>query len=333
MTPRVSVALASHNGASFLRDQIRSVLAQTRLPDELVVSDDASTDDSIAIVREEVQRFHGSRSFDLRVVANPKALGVTGNFECAIGATTGEIIFLCDQDDIWNVDRVAGVLGIFEKDPEALMVVCNARLVDANGDPSGDSLFDALGLSHGERRALAGVDSLQALMRRNIVTGATSALRRSLFHQASPFPGEWLHDEWLAVVAALHNGIRMNPLSLVDYRQHGSNQIGVGRLGLRGKLLRIAEERTGRNQRLMARAHALYDRVLDESALHSAEYVEAITNKLAHERARSALPTARWRRIRPIAVEAASGGYSRSGLGAADIVRDLLQPAVLSSSS
>src|SRR5882724_11959920 len=95
---RISVAMCTYNGAGFLSEQLESIAAQTRLPDELVICDDRSTDESVEIVR----NFARHTPFSVRLEMNEENLGSTKNFEKSIGLCQGEIIALADQDDVWR---------------------------------------------------------------------------------------------------------------------------------------------------------------------------------------------------------------------------------------
>ena len=128
MSNRLSVALATYNGERYLGEQLESILRQTRLPDELVIFDDASTDSTPAIVQE----FAKAAPFPVRFQINAERLGSTRNFEAAIRACSGDIIFLCDQDDVWYPDKIARMEERFIKDPEAGAVFTDADLTYAN---------------------------------------------------------------------------------------------------------------------------------------------------------------------------------------------------------
>src|ERR1700728_4505611 len=99
---RISVALCTYNGERFLRHQLESIQQQTRLPDELVVCDDRSTDQTLAIVRE----LAGTVSFPVVIDQNHETLGSARNFEKAIRLCTGDLIALSDQYDIWYPNRL-----------------------------------------------------------------------------------------------------------------------------------------------------------------------------------------------------------------------------------
>lgn len=106
---RVSVAMCTYNGARFLPAQLESLASQTLVPDELVVVDDGSTDDTESLVRE----FAGRVPFAVHFHANPQRLGVTRNFEKAMRLCSGDIIFPADQDDVWDKNKIALMLGPF----------------------------------------------------------------------------------------------------------------------------------------------------------------------------------------------------------------------------
>ena len=89
---------------------------------------------------------------------------------------------------------------------------------------------------------MAAGGALAALLRRNLVTGATVVVRRDAATAALPVPEGWIHDEWIAVTCALGGGVRLLPEPTIDYRQHGANQIGVRRLTLRQKVARLLED-------------------------------------------------------------------------------------------
>jgi hypothetical protein len=325
---RISVALCTRNGAAFVLEQVASIFAQSRPVDELVVSDDASTDDTIAIIRRAVGEHATARGtpIALKVIENTTPLGVTRNFEQAILATTGDLIALCDQDDVWHPDRIRTIAAVFE-DPTVDLVFSDARLVDGGGTPLGDSLFATLSMTRRERRQLHGGRALDALLGRNLVTGATVVFRGHLLDIASPFGSAWVHDEWLAALAATTGGVRMLDAELIDYRQHGGNEIGAARLSLSGKVGRVTEPRAARNARLLERARQFSDRLEHLGAAVAPDVRAAAAAKVAHEVLRSGLPASRIRRLPAVTGELLRGGYSRYGRGTLDAARDLVQPA------
>src|SRR4029077_8380451 len=113
--PRLSIAMCTYNGARFLPEQLESIAAQTRLPDELVVCDDGSADESAEIVR----NFGKNAPFPVRLELNEKNLGATKNFEKAIGLCQGDLISLADQDDVWKPQKLSKLWLVFQENPGA----------------------------------------------------------------------------------------------------------------------------------------------------------------------------------------------------------------------
>lgn len=336
MPSTVSVALCTYNGEKYIAEQLRSVLAQTLLPDELVLSDDGSSDRTLALVAgvfEALPPGHPALGMTRTVIVNETPLGVVRNFQQALAACTGELIALCDQDDVWHRDRVAIAVEHFAASTSRMLVHSDARLVDDLGLPLGHTLFDALGLSARERDEAAGGDELAVLLRRNLVTGATAMIRREVFEAAAPFPDAslWVHDEWLAMIATSIGEGELLDRVLVDYRQHGANQIGVRRLGLRGKIGRILEPRDGRNEYLARRAAALVEHLEALGPVVRPDALERTREKLDHLRVRATFSRHRLARVIPVLREALTGRYAHYSRGVGDILRDLLQPAGSSS--
>jgi glycosyltransferase involved in cell wall biosynthesis len=323
----VSVALGTRNGARYLREQLESILAQTRPVDEIVVSDDASTDGTVELAERLLDEHTTTDAAtpSLVVLRNPVALGVTANFAQALAAASGDLIALADQDDVWHPDRIERALAAFARRPGTELVAAEACLVDDEGAPLGSTLFETLGVGAEVRARLETDAAFDEFLKRNVLTGATMMVTRALVARAAPFPASWVHDEWLAIVAAVGGGVAIVPDPVIDYRQHDANQIGVTRLGPGGKLARLREPRTTRNAKLLARARDLADR-LPALATGRDRVDAAVRGKLAHEVARQALPAGRIRRVVPVWREWRSGGYSRFGRGAQDVLRDLVQP-------
>ena len=195
----ISVALCTHNGERFLEEQLRSILSQTLQPDEIVLSDDASTDGTVALA-ERILAEHPS--VRLRVLRNGSPLGVTKNFEQAVSTTTGELVALSDQDDVWEPERLQRYAAEFAARPTLLLLHGEAELVDAEGALMGVRLFDALDTNPWELDRIRSGRAFDALVRRNLALGASVVFRRTLLEHALPFPVSWVHDEWLAIIAA-----------------------------------------------------------------------------------------------------------------------------------
>jgi glycosyltransferase involved in cell wall biosynthesis len=321
----VSVALCTHNGAEFFGEQLHSILLQSLHPAEVVISDDASTDETLDIAEGFRRRF-SEAGINLTLLRNATPLKVVANFERAVLACTGDYIALADQDDVWHPDRLLKLTKRLDSKPEIDLVFSDARLVDAHGVELGHTLFDSLEISPRTLQVLRADGGFGVLLRRNLVTGATVMFRSSLLERAVPFEPSWVHDEWLAIIAAAHAAVDYVPETLIDYRQHHSNVIGITVPTLRRKVSRVFEKRGDRYIDLVERSDRLVQRLIQLGA--SPPVIELARGKLAHQKARANLAQARPARISAIVREAASGKYRKfSSQGNLDILRDLLQPA------
>jgi glycosyltransferase involved in cell wall biosynthesis len=220
---RFSIALCTYNGTQYLPDQLASYRAQSRLPDELVVCDDRSSDDTEAIVA----RFAASAPFPVRFHRQPVNLGSTRNFEDAIGRCTGEWIFLSDQDDAWLPSKMAAFAETIERRPELRLIATDAEIVDAELRPKGYSLWSALPFTAAMQEQFEGPRAARLMCWQNMITGATSALHASLIPLVPPMPPKWFHDAWIALIAAAIAPCGLIRQPLIRYRQHAHQQVGA----------------------------------------------------------------------------------------------------------
>ena len=317
----VSVALATYNGARFVEAQLRSILDQVPAPIEVIVSDDGSSDDTLEVVR----RVASESAVPVRILDGPR-LGVSGNFARAVEAATGDLVAFSDQDDLWHPDRLSRAVAAFEGDPELLLRHGDARLIDADGTPTGGTLFGHLPVTASELDLIDAGRAFEVYLRRNLATGATTVIHRSLLEAGLPFPAEWVHDEWLALLAAATGHVSVERAPLIDYRQHGGNEIGVTKPTLRYKVGRMLEARGTRYVDLAVRWRQLVDRL--ETVGAPAEHLASARARSAFEDVRAEYPAARLRRLPVIIREWRRGSYARhSSQGNLDVVRDILQPA------
>ena len=325
--PSISVALATYNGERFIGEQLESIKSQTLLPTEIVVSDDNSKDRTLEVVAEVLDAKWCSRNrVTVTVLTNPQALGPGPNFEKAISACTGDYIVLCDQDDLWHPDKVQILWDVLALDDEALMVHSDARLVDAVGHPLGMKLSEGIGMSPDERALLASGRSLPAFVKRNLATGATMMVKRELVEIAFPLPRQELHDGWLAISAALIDGVRFVSRELIDYRQHGGNQIGGKPLSATDSLVAILKSWREMAAVLNERNRDLSVLVGRLGARVSPTNREIVRDRIAHNEWRISLPSSRIFRVWPVVWGVLRGRYRRYGRQPHDVLRDLFMP-------
>ncbi|GHA88878.1 glycosyltransferase family 2 protein [Cognatilysobacter bugurensis] len=316
----VAVVMCTYNGAQFVAEQLESLFAQTRQPDHLVIVDDASTDDTYALVEQLcTQRPPGMR---LTLECNARNLGYVANFDHALSLADEDILFLCDQDDIWHAGKVERMVREFACRPDLDLLHTDARLVDAAGEPLGYGLFSALELSESDRAALHAGRGFDVVLRHSVVTGATAAVRRDAARRAAPFPAHWVHDEWLAITCALSGRIDCLEEAWIDYRQHGGNQLGAAKRSGRERFASGASRRA-LMQRIEARLEVLLERLDVGQFIASDAQRDALRDRLCHARVRAHLPVRTFARIGRVAKEWARGGYGRHSFGLRSAVADL----------
>jgi glycosyltransferase involved in cell wall biosynthesis len=221
---KLSVALCTYNGERFLREQLDSLAAQTRPPDELVIGDDRSTDGTTKVV----ESFAAAAPFPVRLHVNDLNVGTARNFDRAIALCSGDVIALCDQDDVWLPEKLRRFEEVFETDAGAGLVFGDALLVGEDLSPTGRRLWEWT-FTPAERRATRRRGAFRTLLRRNFVTGATMAFRARFKPLVLPVPTDlnMIHDGWIALVVAAVSRVAALPEPLVKYRQHGAQQLGV----------------------------------------------------------------------------------------------------------
>jgi len=286
----LSIALTTYNGEQYIREQLDSIVRQTMLPDELVISDDASVDSTFDIIKD----FERSAPFPVKLQINQKRLGSTLNFESAIRACSGDIIFLCDQDDVWYPDKIARIEECFVNNPKAGAVFTDADIVDQNLQSYGSKLWKKGRFSSREQGLVNESDAFTVLLKHSVVTGATMAFRSKYRDFLVPIPGIWIHDAWIAFLISASSNLIAIPTPLIAYRQHSSNQIGVSYSG----------KNLGKSFSSIYSPRVLLHKL---AKVHLLEHADSIPNvnskivrlneKITFLSVRAKLPVARWRRI------------------------------------
>lgn len=207
--PLISVAMCTYNGAKFVAEQLDSILGQSYGHLEIVVGDDGSSDETLAILR----RYQTSDS-RIRILESECNLGFVRNFERVLSACTGDLIALADQDDIWFAEKLAT---LHREIGDNLLIYSRVQMMDENGVPV-DRVFPKV-------CRLEGACAL-ALVFDNCVTGHACLIKKELLVRALPFPvGVRVHDQWLAIAAAASGQLKASQQVLSFYRQHASNAV------------------------------------------------------------------------------------------------------------
>ena len=225
---KISVAFIVYNGSQYLRTQLDSILAQTHKVDELIICDDASSDNSKEIL-EEYKNKHPNLFF---FHYNTENIGPTKNIEKAIKACTGELILLADQDDYWGKNKVDTIVKWFEQNSTMNGVFTNGSLMNSKGDLDNKyALWDVMSFPYKTIKSKTELNSnlkLYINTVENCVTGATLAIRNNLPFLQKPFPTikNLIHDRWIAINLAENNSLGILDDKLIRYRIHSAQAIG-----------------------------------------------------------------------------------------------------------
>lgn len=240
-----SIALCTYHGERFLSSQLESLKNQSRLPDELVVCDDVSQDASVQIVEE----FAKTAPFPVRIYRNPKNLGYKKNFEQAASLASGDVIFFCDQDDIWAPQKIERVMSVFESEPEVGMVFHRMGHIDADGRVImkrnwrvGKSNITLDELAEDVRK-----NSIRSFICSNPLTccGCGMAYRSCWNSVLVPFEDCLGHDFWVFFMLGICAEVRFLNEELIAFRHHENNTCDKSRRRFRFfvKLLNSAKKR------------------------------------------------------------------------------------------
>ena len=317
----LSIALCSCNGAAYIDTQLQSLARQTRLPDELVVCDDHSDDDTCELV----VRFARHAPFPVRLLINPVRLGVTRNFSQAISLCQGQFIALCDQDDRWHAAKLQYLQDALAVSPDLGYVWCDADLVDESLRPTHRRLWDVLGPDARQRELLLTARGMEVLVRNNVVTGAMMLFRASFRDVICPIPDGWLHDAWIALMLTAMSDCAMVDRSLADYRQHARQQIGARRHGLLGQMQTARRMEQGYFQQDLARWEAAVARLEQfRRRLPRPDAGSLVRQRCDHARRRLEMRERRDGRWDLVAGEVWTQGYGRFALGWKSLLQDML---------
>jgi glycosyltransferase involved in cell wall biosynthesis len=321
---KLSVAMCTFNGARFVMAQLSSIAAQDRLPDELVVCDDGSSDGTLEIV----QKFARSARFSTRLVVNDRNLGSTKNFEKAISLCQGAIVALADQDDVWYPHKLGRIEQAFLRSSEIVSVFSDADLIDDDSHSLGERLWPSFSFDRREQMDFANGCALNVLLKHPVVTGASMAFRRQYFDLVAPIPAKQIHDRWISLLLATRGKFAVISDRLMQYRQHQDQQLGPGPRTLWERTRRARLTQPSFYFDEIERLCEFRERLEKyETASSSAERaLKEIGRKISHLEHRAGLPSIRVARIPGVLRQIFSGYYWRYSTGWSSIAKDLLVP-------
>lgn len=217
----VSVCMAAYNGERYIKKQIESIMDNLTQEDELIISDDFSTDNTRKIIDDLSKEYS-----NIRLIDGPKA-GVKKNFENALSNAIGDYLFLCDQDDIWEPTKVKDVLEVFNK-TNASVVVHDAEVFNEKNEVTIPSFIEYRGSKNGALKNIV----------KNSYIGCCMAFKKELLEYVLPIPNYIeMHDQWIGVLGDMHGGSYFYKKVLFHYRRHGDNVSSMSHYGV-GKMIK-----------------------------------------------------------------------------------------------
>jgi len=199
---KISIALATYNGAKHLSEQLNSFVNQTRMPDELIVSDDLSTDSTFEIIK----KFADKAPFNVYYSQNKRNLGYAVNFNEALSSTTGDLVLLSDQDDVWfsnKIETIENVATVCEE----LLIINDKMITDENLKSTGVSTFKII--------------SSRPKKLQKFISGSFTSIKRELLDLCLPIPQEFSsHDVWIDHFATALDSKKIVNQCLQFYRRH-----------------------------------------------------------------------------------------------------------------
>lgn len=204
----ISVCIATYNGEKYLEEQLNSILSQLRVGDELVLSDDGSTDETVQIINKYMEQDSRIKFF------RGPGKGVIANFEFVITKSLGDFIFLADQDDVWLPEKVQTTLDYFNDYPEIELVISDLVIVNEQLDVIEPSYFEYRNVKLGFCQNIV----------KNKYIGAGMAFRKELKTKILPIPAKVpMHDMWIGLIAAYKKKSALISQPLTLYRRHDHN--------------------------------------------------------------------------------------------------------------
>ncbi|QJW90733.1 glycosyltransferase [Spirosoma taeanense] len=320
--PTISVALCTYNGEAYLATQWQSLIDQQLLPDEVVVCDDRSTDGTVALL----QRLAAEAPFQVRILVNPQQLGFNKNFERVLSECTGDLIFICDQDDYWFPNKISVMTRYMQEHPDDQLAFCDAWVTDEHLQGRQNRFWTWIRFDELTQVRWKTGEMMEVMLDGNRVMGCATVIRRPFLEKVLPVPEcipGYIYDGWIGLVAATYNTIQFIDQPLQLYRTHVRQQVGVRqeepaqRVRLRDRFarhraLKLAPLREKQSQL------AIISRLLAERVPADAPGLAQLHRRLCHYTMRSCLPHDRLKRLIPVLRSLQQGNYNRYADAAAN---------------
>lgn len=310
---KISIVIAAYKGEKYIAEQLKSLLAQTRLPDEIIICDDSNDD----LTCQAISEFCSGGM--VKYTKNSEALGVAGNFEKAISLASGDYIFLCDQDDVWHPEKVETMAALLDENSTVDGVFCNSMLVDGKLESLHKTLWDLRKFTPAMQRTLAAGEALKVFCCRVVCSGHNIAFRRRALEYIMPFPelAPFYPDTWIALAIALNGSWLAVDRCLTSYRIHDSNRSNPA-----GNALKAAKK--SRSCSAAGRNRLLAVELLERCQTAAPEKRKMLQEFALHHQTRESYSGKRFIRLFQAAGELLRGGYKKYSNNLRTFIADII---------
>lgn len=222
----ISVVIATYNGKKFIEQQLDSILNQSILVDEIIIVDDCSKDNTISVIRDYIKN---KKIENIKLITSKKNVGYIKNFYNGLSLANGDLIFLCDQDDIWNKNKIEIISSKMNENSKIQVVNTSFNIIDTNNS--------IIKLNHGEKNILIteknikdkkGFIDFEYIINKNIAPGCTMAITRNVRDMYIKNSNCCIPHDWeLNIYGALCDGLFFLNEPLINYRIHNNNTSGL----------------------------------------------------------------------------------------------------------
>ncbi|MBD2756600.1 glycosyltransferase [Spirosoma validum] len=313
--PTISIALCTYEGKAYLPMQWQSLLDQKQLPDEVVIFDDHSTDGTAELI----QQLAAEAPFPVRVLKNSVRLGSNKNFERALAECTGDLIFICDQDDFWLPEKINTLVHYMQQHSATQVAFCDAYVTDEELNGRQGRFWEEVRFDERAQNRWQSGEMMEVMLDGNRVMGCAMVIRRSFLPTVLPVPTDipgYIYDGWIALAAAALQAIDFIDKPLQLYRTHVQQQIGVREQEAADPVHlwdRFVRHRAGKLAPLREKQAQLTQirKLLADRIPPDASGFAQLDRRLVHFTMRSHLSPNRLFRIVPVMNSLRQGNYNR----------------------
>lgn len=220
---KISIAMATYNGMKYIQEQLDSIRLQNMKADELIITDDASTDGTYEYIKKYIEQYELA---GWRIERNVERIGYICNFNKALSMCSGDIVFTCDQDDIWHRDKIEILSRLMDGNKEIKVAASSLEFIDADGKKITKE-YIPYNMVQVRENELKKIEFLK-ILEKNFFPGCTMAMRKEIVnkycsHHNKDIPHDWL----ILMLGAEENGLYWYNSKLISYRIHGNNTAGL----------------------------------------------------------------------------------------------------------